>query len=231
MYLKLLKDSFSEHGSLHHACLIQGDKDVVLDSLISFFEDDLKFNTRGNPDFHFMEFSSFGIDDGRTMQGRASQKALFGRKIFVATFNTMTHEAQNALLKLFEEPTPDTHFFLITPNAEKLLRTLRSRMFFLADKTDLADDVKNTAQSFLKSNPKERLIYVKNIIESKDKALAAKFIDSIEGSLYKGLKGDKDSKEFLKSLSTIEDAKMYVEDKGSSLKLLLEHLSLTLPKV
>jgi len=231
MYVDILKDVYSKHGTLHHACLIQGDKDVVLKPLISFFEKELSFKTKGNPDFHYMEFDTFGVSDGRTLKGRAAQKALSGRKIFVATFNAMTHEAQNALLKLFEEPTKDTHFFLITPNIDKLLLTLRSRMFLLSEESTIQEDFKKDAKLFLTSPTKDRLKHLKGMIESKDKALVTSFLDAVEAELYRATKRDKNSGRFLESLSVIEEAKSFVLDRGSSLKLLLEHVALTLPKL
>ena len=44
----------------------------------------------------------------------AQTRGAFGgsRKIFIIGANSFTREAQNALLKTFEEPTAGTHFFL-----------------------------------------------------------------------------------------------------------------------
>ena len=58
-----------------------------------------------------------------------------GKKIFIIETGFFTREAQNSLLKVFEEePTEGTHFFVFTPSAETLLPTLRSRMVILHQK-------------------------------------------------------------------------------------------------
>ena len=227
MYSDILRESYKKHGVLHHACLIEGNKETVVENLITFFENELSFKTKGNPDFHYMEFDAFGVDDGRLLQGRAGQKALSERKIFVATFNAMTHEAQNALLKLFEEPTVGTHFFLVTPNIDKLLLTLRSRMFLLKGEATLSKDISSEAKVFLSSSAKDRLKIVKNIVDEKDKALASTFLNALEEQVY----FNKNKEMYLNSLTTIEDAKRFIQDRGSSVKLLLEHVALTLPKL
>ncbi len=230
MYLELLRQAVKKDGSLHHATLIHGHKDAVLEPLFAFIEKDLHFSVQGNPDFQLLEFDSFSISDGRSLQGRATQKALKNRKIFITTFNVMTLEAQNALLKLFEEPTEDTHFFLVTPNIDKLLRTLRSRMLVLEGEHITEADMARRATSFLSALTPKRLADIKDIIEAKDKALATSFLNALEEYLH-GALHKKRSTAVVEGLQNIAHAKMYINDRGSSVKLLLEHLALTLPRV
>lgn len=49
-------------------------------------------------------------------------------KALIITADRFFHEAQNALLKIFEEPPSGTYLFLCIPNEGVLLPTLRSRM-------------------------------------------------------------------------------------------------------
>jgi DNA polymerase III delta' subunit len=49
------------------------------------------------------------------------------RVVIIDEAHTLTTEAQNALLKLIEEPPPQTIFILIADHAEALLPTVRSR--------------------------------------------------------------------------------------------------------
>jgi DNA polymerase III subunit delta' len=49
------------------------------------------------------------------------------RVVVVDSAHTLTVEAQNALLKLIEEPPPDTLFILVTDHVQALLPTVRSR--------------------------------------------------------------------------------------------------------
>lgn len=50
------------------------------------------------------------------------------RCIVIDDADTMSHEAQNALLKVLEEPVRDMHFILTTHQDTQLLQTIRSRM-------------------------------------------------------------------------------------------------------
>jgi DNA polymerase III delta prime subunit len=230
MYLEILRHAWNKDGALHHATLIQGAKERVLQPLMSFIKDDIGFSISGNPDFQLLEFDSFGIADGRVLQERSQQRALKERKIFVATFNGMTLEAQNALLKLFEEPIEDTHFFLITENIDNLLKTLRSRMFVLDAGAIVESDIAKRAERFLQLGAKERIVELKDIVEEKDKALGLAFLNALESHLYKDMHKSKKSLD-ITALKDISQAKQYIKDRGSSVKLLLEHLALTLPKV
>lgn len=50
-----------------------------------------------------------------------------GKVYIIQEADTMNESAQNAALKLFEEPPAGVHFILCTTNPEKLLTTVRSR--------------------------------------------------------------------------------------------------------
>jgi len=86
-----------------------------------------------HPDLFWVER---GGDDTRVRIGqiRATQSALRlgasegGRRaIVIADADWLNHGAQNALLKLLEEPPPDTTLVLACENASTLLATVRSR--------------------------------------------------------------------------------------------------------
>ena len=48
-----------------------------------------------------------------------------------ATLGKFSLDAEHALLKIFEEPKKNTHFFLIVPDKNALLPTLVSRFYFI----------------------------------------------------------------------------------------------------
>ncbi len=61
------------------------------------------------------------------------------RKFYVVPFaDTMNDSAQNALLKILEEPPPHVMFMLLSENADNLLSTIRSRAPIL--RTEALDD-------------------------------------------------------------------------------------------
>lgn len=75
------------------------------------------------------ENGSIGIDEARSMKLFLSQRPAIGtrRVIIVDSADTMTDEAQNAMLKIAEEPGNFGLLILVLDDPEKLRPTLRSR--------------------------------------------------------------------------------------------------------
>lgn len=73
--------------------------------------------------------ASLGIDDVKTLQKKLAYKPLHGtqKAIIIPEAHLLTVEAQNALLKVLEEPPPHTLFLLLTPAKEIILPTIISR--------------------------------------------------------------------------------------------------------
>jgi DNA polymerase III delta prime subunit len=113
----------------HHAYLIVGG-DSVKAELISMLEKNYEVKIHSNPDFFDRVYETFTIDDARELKSLANMRPVTDsdKKIFILMMNGITVEAQNALLKLLEEPPEYVHFFLIIPSAHLLLPTVKSRM-------------------------------------------------------------------------------------------------------
>lgn len=232
MQLDVLRDAYRKRGTLHHACLIEGDVTVIVPQLRAFFEKEFGVKTRGNPDFHVHEYDSFGIEDGRRLQSFAIEKAYGAFKVFITGFNMMTFEAQNALLKLFEEPVKDTHFFLITGNSDKLLGTLRSRLFILPRETAaLSSSTEEHIGSFLSATRKERLALIKDMVEDKDRARVDEFLNFLEQVLHEAWRAKEHDAHLAEALEELERGKRYALDRSSSPKLILEHIALSIPNI
>ncbi len=219
--MKLLIDTYKKTGQLHHAYLFEGGKDNVLLSLKKFLEKEVGIVIHGNPDFSISEFETLTVDDSREITLRQSRRGLTSKKIFIIQTRFITTEAQNALLKTFEEPTADTHFFLIMPTIQTLLPTLRSRLMLIPVESSNSEE-KISLKKFLEKSGTERLLMLKNIIEEKDKGAAIDFVSSLERELAKDVKKNKES------LEQILMVKKYLHDRSPSLKLLLEHLALVI---
>ena len=243
-FLGLRKDA------LHHAYLIEGEREAVLPELLAFVENDLEMPARGNPDVLVLEYETFGIDEGRYLQGLEGLKPAVGaRKIFIVAFHFITREAQNAFLKLFEEPFPGTHFFLITRSASVLLPTLRSRLQVIRRPPPLwTPGVHNghpvsimrksggrqrraagasLAEKFLKTAPGKRIDLFKGMLEEKDKVAALAFLSDLEVALYNSATHSVSGN--TRAFEEIQRVRGYVYDSGAMLKMLLEHLALTVP--
>ncbi len=205
--------------NLHHAYFIEGERAAVVTDVEVFLREAFGIERQANPDFYFGEHESFGIEESRMIQEMQAMKAMSGeRKIFIIAVGGMTSEAQNALLKVFEEPTPGTHFFLVATTRRVLLPTLASRLQFVvhasSKETVRADD----AKAFIKMSPKERLAFVAGLIEAKDKAVAESFLLSLVSELPR--------RTHVAAIKEILDCIRYLKDRSSSLKLILERIAL-----
>ncbi len=227
--MKTLIETYKKNGYLHHACLLKSIDGDILARLKGFLESELNFSTVGNPDFWCGEYNTFGINDGREIIQLQSRTSTVGNiKIFVISANFFTVEAQNSLLKMFEEPTSGTHFFIITQNTETLLPTLRSRLFVPEMDTAYGQSFVSgvDVEEFLKNKQAGRIKLLKNIIETKDKNLAISFLNELESVLYKKFQGL-----ILKSNSAfvfeeILNSKKYLNGRAPSVKMILENISL-----
>lgn len=233
-------------GILHHAYLLDGAAESIARELREFLETDLQFPVKGNPDLWHGVFDTFGIDDGRALKEMQSRRPVGERKIFIVQANFFTREAQNSLLKVFEEPTPDTHFFIITQNTASLIPTLRSRLFIISPSSPRqglgeegrVESVPLVAE-FLSVSPSRRFVLLKDIIETKDKNAAISFLNSLEEALYnnnndggatsvKGDDGDDGGATSVKNVFVFEEirkARAYLNDRAPSVKMILEHIA------
>lgn len=205
--------------SLHHAYFIEGDTSAVLAEVEMFLKDAFNISRQGNPDVYYAHHESFGIDEGRGLQDMQSLRPVIGdKKIFILTVGIITSEAQNSLLKVFEEPTPGTHFFVISSSQRILLPTLRSRMVVITHASAAKSDMKGEVRKFIPMSPKARLEFVAPYIEEKDKAKVEDFLQAVIGELHKAGK-----------LEVAKEALMltkYLKDRSSSIKLILERTAL-----
>lgn len=222
---------------LHHAYLIEGERYAVLEVLLALFKE-MGIATEANADYHMYEYDAFLIDDAHHLRREQSLHAAAGaRKIFIVAFNTILSEAQNALLKTLEEPTAGTHFFFVTRTGAILLPTVRSRMQVIRSQPSFASHQlsENQGEKFLNASLPERMKMIEPLTKAKtDEKPKAKedariFLESIERALY-----EKFSRVPLGNSQALEDvitAKRYLSDRAPSLKLLFEHLALTVPQM
>jgi erythromycin esterase-like protein len=214
---------------------LEGERSVILAELTLFLSD-AGVAQRGNADFHLYEHDAFLIEHAHSLRAEQSMHGAEGaRKIFVVAFNTMMSEAQNALLKTLEEPTAGTHFFFITRTGEILFPTVRSRMQVIRGKEtgDRRQEEGNAGEKFLHAPLPERMKMIEHFTKAKTeekpkaKEDARIFLESLERALYQ--ETPKVTFGIAEALQNVITAKRYLSDRSPSLKLLLEHLALTVP--
>ncbi|MFZ2831888.1 MAG: hypothetical protein WAZ40_01935 [Minisyncoccia bacterium] len=242
-------DSLFEHykktGYLHHAHVVVGIHDAIAPLLCDALSKNLGIAVKGNPDVTVEYYGSIGVADARKMRSAQGSGAFAGtKKIFIIGAESITREAQNVLLKTFEEPTLGTHFFIILPRAEMLLPTLRSRVLLVTGgvllssrpRRESADsETKVLAENFIDTSLAERFVIAKKLAEKKtgetvDRELFRRMIDHLERILYSRTAGKRDDATG-KIFREIFQTKTYLADQGSSPKMLLEHLAIVIPHV
>lgn len=214
----------------HHAYFIHSFKDSV-NHLKDFLKNKFHIYYSKNPDFYYEKFDIFGIDESRKLKEKHSSKSFIegNKRIFIIESSSITNEAQNSLLKIFEEPNTDSHFFLIMPSAHILLPTLRSRLLIikLNNKIQDKEGVKEI-EHFLDLSKKEKINFVDNLSKQISDGSATKydaqiFLSNLENVIYK--KGLSENKNLLKSIIKAKD---YLNDRSPSIKQLLEYVVLNI---
>src|SRR3989344_1240362 len=166
----------------HHAYFAEGSLDSLNVVAVEAARR-LQITIRGNPDVVVRSYASFGIDDARDLKALAELSPVHGKKLFVIGASAITSDAQNALLKVFEEPAAHTHFVLLVPHGT-LLPTLRSRCmrFDFAHRDGGAE--RNEAELFLKGPYAARSAHVEKLLKDKERERVRTFLNALEAVLY-----------------------------------------------
>ena len=233
-----LFEHYKKTGYLHHAHIIEGVHAEVVPVLLSAIERHMGIVAKGNPDLTVLEYQSFGIDESRELSSRQSRapfadlgKSTTSKKIFIASAQSFTREAQNALLKTFEEPTEGTYFFIVIPSLYTILPTLKSRVVSVGHRmSDKKDETNVLAEKFLDRTLEQRFAMIKKLTEVKngesvDREKIRRILDHIERILYTRMAGLPSGDIFREIYQT----KTYLADRGSSPKMLLDHIGIVIP--
>jgi len=212
----------------HHAYLFLGDRGRLGELTREFVESCSKGTGSLKPEVLWQETESFQIVDSREVARQQSVKVLpGGKRFFVIIFETITLPAQQALLKVLEEPNVGNHFFLICdPNNCELLPTLKSRCQIVkGDTVTEGDEEKRAAaRRFLAAQPQERLALTSEI----ERRELTMLIHAI-GKLCRGKLKAKEDEWVRETAETLVSLDLSFIDSSMPPKLLAEHLSLVLP--
>lgn len=208
----------------HHAVLVEAS---VRDALASSFFQELQALS---PVHTFFNHKILDISGARAIISWA-QTPYNDEKIGLISFNTIGLEAQNALLKILEEPRHGVRLVLITSNTANIIDTVLSRVHVVKENKS-AEDL-HEAEKFLATSYESRisLPYVVELLSRSEK---------INGKERKDKEG---IRLFILALTTVLEQKhvdakyiqetleiaSYVADPSSSGKALMEYLALLLP--
>jgi hypothetical protein len=222
--------------NLYHSYVIEGDPEKTGVLLLEFLE--MKGITeKQNPDVLFQVYESFTMDNSGEIKDWHSRRGIGeNKKICIIATNFINREAEQTLLKIIEEPSESTHFFIIVPDSSVLLETIISRVHVVKTKQLVDIDLQKLVSSFISSTPKDRIDKIAVIIkENKDeensgklRSFATQFVNEIESVFYQKFKKDRNNKQIKFILDELQKSRDYLSTSGASVKMILEHLALVI---
>jgi len=215
----------------HHAFYVAREIEPGVSQAYAFLEGQ-GLSSKANPNVTTLRYTNLTIDDVRRLIDQASQAPVSGtQKALVIAASRLFHEAQNAMLKLFEEPVPGTTLILIVPSEGILLPTLRSRLIPLPGSDGTIKE--SIGSTFILLSTEERKKYLDRIYnrskhdkqEEKQEARreALELVQGLTTALYQ--RGDM---ELLRDLTLFTKT---LHERSAPLKPIFEHLQLVLPKM
>jgi len=167
-------------------------------------------------------YEKFGIDDARSLVARAySRPANTEELLVIVRADFITHEAQNALLKVLEEPPVSTKFIFLVPRDFSMLPTLSSRFSFYQESTAESSKENLTYKEFAEAGYKDRITQIDKATKAKDlswqREVKIGLINFLKNNGAK-VSGYKEMEYVSRTLLT----------RGASNKMLFEHLALML---
>lgn len=223
-----------KHGRPHHAYFIFGGFGLW-PKLKEAIADIISAPAENHPDVSFEEISRFGIK--HSVRLRAQQQTgpiLASRRFFTFQIETMTLEAQNALLKTLEEPAKTSCFFFLFPRRIAVLPTLCSRaaVIDLALAVEKGSPEATETKNFLGLSAEKRLAWVEKLLVNKELASqheqAGLFLDQVEREIYEKqlFTGGGEWSSFGEQIDRLRKD---LASQASLPRLVLEHFALTIP--
>jgi len=222
----------------HHAFVIEAEEEEGIEVAQAWAREHLGMKIENNPDVVVMRYGLLSVEDARRVSELAASAPFAGEhKVVVIAASRAYHEAQNALLKLFEEPPHGTYLFLIMPSLGGLLPTLRSRVQVLETVPRLRSgrqEIANAAEQFLAASKEKRSAMIKKLTSGKDeeerrelREEAIAIVNGIEAVAYEKLQRGDGVAALLSDIATLRG---YLHDRSAPVRMILEHLSLVIPK-
>ncbi|MEN9881044.1 MAG: hypothetical protein RLZZ308_227 [Candidatus Parcubacteria bacterium] len=214
------------HTQQHHALLsIHSDRKQYADSLWQ----EMKQNSPANV---FFNQTVLDIDTVRSIVAW-NHRPYDGKRVALISFHTITVPAQNALLKILEEPQKNTYFILLTSNKGTLLPTLLSRVSEIQEKTTVTSiDVLKDVRQFITANPlvRMKLACITALLQAVDEE-NRKEREAPRLFLFTLLEEIKRKNISPRYAEEVLAMALYITEPSSSIKAIFEYVSLLLPEL
>lgn len=234
--MREIKEQFKNKGDVHHFHLLEGNRQEIESELVEFLSEEFGIDPNDKSLFFFHDFDQIQVGDSRALSMQAQIKTPEGKKmVFLIFANSINHQAQNALLKMLEEPSARTYFFMVLPRTDGLLPTFKSRAVVVrrsatqnsaSTQSASQDDNLPTLKEITEKNIADRLKFVEKLVkeikdEKRPKIDARQLVQNLIRDFQKELeeKPTIEKTEKIQRLMQIED---YLGDSGASIKILLE---------
>ncbi|MFH1178137.1 MAG: hypothetical protein V1711_00205 [bacterium] len=233
----------------HHAFVIEAEAEDGIKMAQEWAVKELGMKIQNNPDVIVLRYGLLTIDDARKIFEVTAGAAFAGEhRVIIIAASRAYHEAQNALLKLFEEPSSNTFLFLIFPSLGGLLPTLRSRVQIMNTSLDIGSPTSDVglpmsyipkgAEEFIRANKEKRSAIIKKLTSGKDEEErrelrdeAITMINGIESIAYSTTQNVGFTKSNIRELlSDIAILRTHLYDRSAPVRMILEHLSLVIPE-
>ena len=226
----------------HHAYLYIGAHEPGILAARTFAAEKLGIEGVNHPDLAVFAYEGlFPIDHARRVITFASQAPVEGdKKLIVIAAGRLFVPSQNALLKLFEEPSEGTTPILIVPAEGMLLPTLRSRLIELPR---VEGEIDVAARLFLDASRTEREKIVAKLVsrvksDNKDEEKQAARMEAVR--IAEGLVRAAHAKRLTAKGEEAEDLALFLRElvrfmpilhtSSAPLKLIFEHILIVMPE-
>lgn len=179
---------------------------------------------------------ALGIEDIRNIQKKVFLKPFRGEKkaVIINVATGVSDEAQNAMLKLLEEPPASTLIFLVTKSAYVFLPTILSRCKLIELDKGIAPKIDKQYSNILKnlrmSNVEYQLKLAQDISKDKNEAIAwlEEVILAARDEMMKNLENKQESLTLRKLIHKLELTHYDLKTTNANLRLALENLFLNI---
>lgn len=214
-----------------------GNIDAGVQSAERYLRERVGADAVGTPDLLVLRYGLFSVDDARKVAELAHRTPSRGEeKGIIIAAERLFHEAQNALLKVFEEPPKGTTLVLVIPSEGVLLATLRSRLQKLPEQSGI-NAAAHVGDEFIAATSATRAKIVEKVLaraksdKQEEKQAARADALRIAESLLRACANERE-KGSLPHATLAADLDRLVpilNDRSAPLKPILEHLLIATP--
>ncbi len=167
------------------------------------------------------EKNSIGIEQTKSLKEWSSAKPFYSKNKVGIIYQAekLTEQAQNAILKLLEEPSESNNYILVTSNYRDLIPTITSRCQLILDPMIDKDEI--DILEFISSDQLGRLNFINTIVNNDNKNI---FLLSLQKFYRNKLKEGLDTR---KNINIVNQTQKYISS-NVSLKNSMLYLALNL---